>query len=353
MKSIQKSEINNIDSENRFDDLANLYKQIERTVEIFKGIEIPIEKSGINNIVFSGMGGSSIGGALTKDYLYTEIDLPFITIRNYDIPKFVGKNTLIFVSSYSGNTEETIDIYNKARQTGANIISITSGGKLKDISLKDNIPTITIPSGMPPRYAIGYSFAVPLIALSKIGIIGDKSSEIEETINILKSQSKEFSEMDYPEKNPALILANKLINKLPVIYCSEQFFGSVGYRWKCQFCENSKRMAYNNYFTELNHNEIIGWEWKKFQTVEPVIIILTDKEINKRILKTIDITISILKEENIQTELIYSKGESLLARIFSLLYLGDFTSYYLAIINKIDPTPINKIMVLKERLSKI
>ena len=112
-------------------------------------------------------------------------------------------------------------------------------------------------------------------------------------------------------------------------------------------------MAYNNYFTELNHNEIIGWEWKKFQTVEPVIIILTDKEINKRILKTIDITISILKEENIQTELIYSKGESLLARIFSLLYLGDFTSYYLAIINKIDPTPINKIMILKERLSKI
>ena len=126
----------------------------------------------------------------------------------------------------------------------------------------------------------------------------------------------------------------------------------VGYRWKCQFCENSKIMAYNNYFTELTHNEIMGWEWKKFQNLDPLIIILNDKEISERILKTIKITTSILNEENVPIEQFWSKGKSLLSRIFSLVYLGDFTSYYLAILYKTNPTPIKKIEILKKRLNQ-
>mgnify|MGYP005660906039 CR=1 FL=1 len=170
------------------------------------------------------MGGSAIGGMLLKEYLSDEINIPFITIRNFDIPKFVGKETLFFASSYSGTTEETIKTYKKAKQTGAKIISITSNGKLKEITEKDGTPTITIPTGFPPRSALGYLFTIPLLMLVKIGIIKSKSKQIKETINILKTKSKEYSELDDPEKNPALILANKLFNKLPVIYSAEQFF---------------------------------------------------------------------------------------------------------------------------------
>ena len=237
MITIQKAEINKIDSKNLFYIIANFHQQIEFSAELCDKLDFHFEKSKISNIVFSGMGGSAIGGALLKNYLYNEIEIPIITLRNYDIPKFVGEDTLIFVSSYSGNTEETISVYEKAKRAGAKIISVTSGGKLKEISIKDNIPTITIPDGMPPRCALGYSFTTLLITLSKIGFIRDKSLEIEETVSILKEQSKEFSEINNPEKNSALVLANKLSNKLPIVYCSEQFFGPVGYRWKCQFCE--------------------------------------------------------------------------------------------------------------------
>jgi len=353
MNALLTTEIKNIDKENMFDTIANLYKQIEASIEMSEKTNITFKSSNINNIVFSGMGGSAVGGVLLKDYLYNEIKVPFTIIRNYDIPKFVGEDTLIFVSSYSGDTKETLSIYEKAKQKGAKIVSITSGGKLKEISEKDNTSTITVPSGMSsPRCALGYSFTIPLITLMKLGIIDEKSQEIEETINILRAKSKEFSEIENPEKNPALILANKLFNKLPIIYSPEPILASVGYRWKCQFCENSKVMAYNNYFTELNHNEIMGWEWKKFRDLNPIVIILNDREIGERIQKTIEITYSLLNEENVPIEQFWSKGKSLLSRIFSLLYLGDFTSFYLAMLYNTDPTPIKKIETLRRRLNK-
>jgi glucose/mannose-6-phosphate isomerase len=353
MMPITISDLKKIDNENMFVKIANFYQQLESSLEFYDKINIPFETNHIRNIVFSGMGGSAIGGLLLKDYVSNKLDIPFIICRNYDIPKFVGENTLFFASSYSGNTEESLSAYEKAKQNGAKIISITSGGKLKEISKKDDTFNIILPSDVsPPRCALGYSFTIPLLILIKSGLIDNKFKEIEETITNLKEQSKQFSELSYPDSNTPLILANKLLDKLPIIYSVEQFFGAVSYRWKCQFSENSKTMAFNNYFTELNHNEIMGWEWKKFRKSNPMVIVLNDKEIEKKVSKTIDITIEMLNNENIPVEQIWSEGKSLLARIFSLLYIGDFTSYYLAIIKKIDPTPIKKIETLKEKLQK-
>ena len=261
MNIISKSTIMSVDRSDMFDIIAGLPNQIEDSIEICRSITLQYESSQLRNIVFCGIGGSSIGGMLLKEYLYNDLKIPFISIRNYDIPSFIDKDTLLFVSSYSGNTQETLSAYEQAKQKEAKIIALTGGGKLKDLAEKDNIPIIPIPpSGMPPRCALGYSFILPLLALIKLGLIEDKSDEISETAGVLRKQSQSFSSVDHPKGNQALELAYKLMKSIPVIYCKEQFLGPVGYRWKCQFNENSKRTAFNNYFTELNHNEICGWQ---------------------------------------------------------------------------------------------
>ena len=343
-----------VDRSNMFDVIADLPNQVEDSIKICSPITLQYESSQIRNIVFCGIGGSSIGGMLLKEYLYNDLKIPFIPIRNYDIPSFIDKDTLLFVSSYSGNTEEALSAYEKAKQKEAKIIVLTSGGKLKNFAEIDNIPIIPIPpSGMPPRCALGYSFILPLLVLIKLGLIEDKSDEISETAVVLRKQSQSFSSADHPRDNQALELAYKLMSSIPVIYCKEQFIGPVGYRWKCQFNENSKRTAFNNYFTELNHNEICGWESNDTIPFKPYVIILNDKKSrNEKTNKITTITKSILTEENIPFVQCTSTGESLLSQIFSLLYLGDWTSYYLAVINNTDPTPIMKIEEIKRRMTE-
>lgn len=182
-------------------------------------------------------------------------------------------------------------------------------------------------------------------------MIEDKSEEINETVSVLKKQSQNFTSIDHPRNNQALELAYKLINRVPIIYCEEQFLGATGYRWKCQFNENSKRPSFNNYFTELNHNEICGWESIDTLSFKPYIIILNKNNTKEIIDKTIAATKAILSEENIPFVQCTGTGESSLSQIFSLLYLGDWTSYYLAVINNTDPTPIIKIEEFKKRMA--
>ena len=217
MNIISKSAILSVDRSNMFDIISNLPSQLEDSVKICSPLSFQYESSQIRNIVFCGIGGSSIGGMLLKEYLYNDLKIPFISIRNYDIPSFIDSNTLVFVSSYSGNTQETLSTYEEAKQRKAKIIALTSGGILKDLAEKDNIPFIPIPSSeMPPRCALGYSFTLPLLTLIKLGLIDDKLDEITETVDILKKQSESFSSIEHPSDNQALGLAYKLMNSIPI-----------------------------------------------------------------------------------------------------------------------------------------
>lgn len=294
----------------------------------------------LSNIVVCGMGGSAISGDLLAGYLQDEIKVPIIVNRGYKLPRFVNEDSLVFISSYSGNTEETLSAYEKAIKLTKNILCITSGGKLQTLNPKY---TIKIPAGYQPRCALGWLFVPMLIASHKLNIITNKNDELEESISLLLELSKEF-ELD---KSSPYKVAESLLGKLPIIYSDLRFL-AVARRWVAQLNENSKQFAHYNAFAELNHNEIVGFGEPKIDTF---LIILKDKSYNPRINLRIELTKQMFSPHT-EIQEIESKGNSLLARFFYLIYFGDWVSYWLAIIKGIDPTPIERIDWLKKELAK-
>jgi glucose/mannose-6-phosphate isomerase len=332
--------------------ILNFPKQVEEAVTIGESAKVKLNTKNIEHIVASGLGGSAIGGDLIRAYFADKCKVPVIVNRHYYFPEYVGKNSLVVISSYSGNTEETTASYKDALKRKAKIFCITSGGEVERMAKKYKHPCIKIPGGFPPRAALGYSFFPMLIALSKLGFIKDQRKEIQETISLLKTLSARYSDHTSAE-NLALKLARTLYGKLPLIYSAADKFDTVNTRWRGQITENAKTLAFGHVFPELNHNEIVGWEVLKDLMKQIHVVILRDKEDYKRIQLRMDVTKGIIGNLADGITEVHSEGKSLLTRMFSLLYLADWLSFYLAMLNGVDPSPVKKIDFLKEELGKV
>jgi len=305
------------------------------------------------NIVCTGMGGSAIGADIIRSYITDEARIPLSVNRNYTLPNFVGSSSLVIASSYSGNTEETISAYKDASAKGASIIVITSGGQLQEMAGRDGNPVVIIPKGFAPRCALGYSSLTLLILLSKIGIVKDKSRDIDEAIGVLEwLKDEKVGHAVSRKKNPAKYIADSLHLKFPVIYASQGHLDSVVTRWRGELSENAKVLSSGHLFPEMNHNEIVGWENPKSLLEDFVAVMLRDAGDHPRNSRRIDVTEKILEKNKFKVLEVCSFGKGLLARIFSLIYIGDFTSFYLSILNGIDPTPVDRIDYLKKELAK-
>ena len=315
-------------------------------------VSTPNTNPNFKNIVVLGMGGSAIGGDLLSDYLADELSIPIVVIRGYNIPKFVDENSLVFAVSYSGNTEETFSTLKKCLEAKTRVIALTSGGKFMDFSQKNNFPVIKVPAGIQPRAAISYLFFPILKAIERLGLIEQRESEIEETFNILQKLSQEYSAKSPSENNLAKKIALSLYQYLPLVYGSEGLFGAVAMRWKTQINENSKWPYFCNVFPELDHNEIVGYEIENSINQQVKIIYLQDKEGSLRIEQRREITRKIIEKKVAEFIVCPTKGKGKMARMFSLIYLGDLVSYYLAILNQIDPSPVVCIEDLKKELAK-
>lgn len=318
-----------IDSENMIKVLEDYAIQCRDALELPRAVSV---EGKIRNIVVTGMGGSAIGGDLLKSYL-KDVAIPVFVNKGYNMPEWVDENTLVFAISYSGNTEETISSTNDALERKAKIIAITTGGKLGDVV--ENV--IKIPKGYQPRAALGYLFLPMLGVLHNSGIKSVKNSELNEMLNVLKKK-EEF-------KEKAEELAKKIRDKIPVIYSSEML-EPAAYRFRTQINENSKLPAFHNTFPEMNHNEIIGY---KGMSRNYLAILLRDVHDNERVKKRMEICKDLM-EETVDVEEFHVQGEGILARMFSAIYFGDLVSYYLAILNRTNPTPVEVIERLKERL---
>lgn len=310
-------------------------------------------KTKYRNIICIGLGGSAIGADLVRSYIALDAQIPFFVSRNYRLPNFADDQTLVIASSYSGNTEEVLSAYRDARSRGSEIIAITSGGKLSKIAKADGIMIINIPPGLPPRAALGYSFFPLLILLSKIGIIKDQAFFIDDAIrNLRRLKNTRLGCCIKNKDNQAKRIACEIYGKLPVIYAGVDHIDSVATRWRGQLAENSKTLASSHLFPEMNHNEIVGWENPKSVLKNSVVIMLRDAADHPRVSKRMDVTRNMLKKEKIGVIEVASIGKELLARIFSLIYIGDYVSFYLAILNRADPTPVERIVYLKKELSR-
>jgi glucose/mannose-6-phosphate isomerase len=323
-----------VDKTNYLGVLEDFPAQCRNAMALPKGVTV----SGANEIgtvVITGMGGSAIGGDFLKAYMH-DSDIPVFVNRNYKMPNFVDKYTLVFIVSYSGNTEETLSAYNEAVDKGAKTVAITSGGKLAELCEKK----IIVPEGFQPRAALGYLFFPMLGILHNARIANVKNAELNETLKLVKDTER-FKDM-------AQKIVKKIDNRVPVIYSSE-LLGPVAYRWKTQFNENAKMPAFYHLFPEMNHNELVGFagmDRKKF-----VVIMLRDEQDNDRVKKRMEICKELM-EERVDVIDVHTEGKSLLSRMISTAYLGDFTSYFQAIKNRVDPAPVDIITALKEKLAE-
>ncbi len=304
-------------------------------------------------IVFAGLGGSAIGADLVRSYLYFESKLPIQVVREYDLPAYVDSSTLVFIVSYSGNTEETLSAYHQAREKRASIIAVSCGGALRDNCRRDNVTFIEIPAGLPPRCSLGYLSIIPLCVLARLGLSKDVAVSIDRTITVLEDLKRnKLNPAIGLRDNVAKYVARKLFNKFAVIYSGSIHFDVVATRFRGQLNENSKSLASTHVFPEMNHNEIMGWEHPQKLFRNFLVIMLRDRGLHPRVNRRMDITREILSKEGVNVVEIYSQGEGLLARMFSLIYIGDFVSLYLAVLYGIDPTPVERVTYLKKKLAE-
>jgi len=286
----------------------------------------------INRVVICGLGGSAIGGDILRT-LFCKVKTTIHVNRNYFLPSFVNEKTVVLATSYSGNTEETISSFKQALQKGCLIFAISSGGELEKLSKQKGIHHLKVPGGMPPRCAVGY-LTIPMIKLLE-KILRVKLFNYKELVDVLGKLSERYHPEIKTENNFTKQMALKLKGKIT------------------QFNENSKILASWNTFPEMNHNEVVPWSGEgeiDLNLFYP--IFLRDKAELRRISKRIEITQDLIKEKGVEYSEIWTEGECLLSRIFSLIYTGDWISFYLAISQSVDPTPIKFIELLKNELKK-
>ena len=335
--------IKKYDSQNQFQVLCDTFKQVSFAWENKTDLS-SLKHKKYTSIVFCGLGGSAISGDLLNDYLSGELRFPFIVIRGYNLPSFVNEETLVIISSYSGNTEETISCFEQALTKKFRIIVITSGGRIRDIAEKNKIPVINLQSGFQPRYALGQGFFSLLRLMQELGF-SDEEKNVDKIKSLWEHRAKEYS----LNENRALHLADELVGFIPVIYSAE-FLVSSAYRFKSQLNENSKLHAFVNSIPEMNHNEIIGWESYKEKQLFAKVFFLIDKEYNLQNVKRFEILRQIFNEKKIEVLTLSSDQTTKKVRIMDLIFLFDWITFYTSIVRGFDPSEIDFIHRMKKHL---
>ncbi len=308
------------------------------------------------NVVITGLGGSAIGGDMAASLAAIGGDVPVIVNRDYSLPGFVGPNTLVIASSYSGNTEETLSAYAQARSAGCRMACVTSGGELGRMAEADGVPVCRVPGGRPPRASTGFLF-IPTLSILHAHVPLAKSCSpgaISLALPLLEACSVKWGRNAPLDENAAKQTALRLHGRIPIFYGTQGYRGVLATRWKGQFNENAKAHAFAYVLPEQNHNEILGWDQALTQAQNWSVAYLRDPQETDetpRIAKRVDVLKTVIGNRADQMD-IWAEGSTLMERMLSLLYLGDFASVYAAFLNGVDPTAIAGIDLLKAELSQ-
>jgi len=312
---------------------------------------LPPEYSPVDKVVILGMGGSAIGGDIARRLALTESRVPVWVHRDYGLPPFVDRNTLLIASSYSGNTEETLSAFTASLKTPAKKLAITAGGRLKKLAEKRGIPVFVIDYQAPPRAAFPHSF-VPLVGIfQKLGLLDDKSADLKQALKILNKLAGDFVETRPLASNPAKQLAARLWGHLAVIYGGE-ILSEVGRRWKTQLNENGKAWAFFELFPELNHNAVAGYDFPPEVRDRVFVVLLHSALFSPRSQLHYEATAKLLAELGISHEVVEAVGKTALAQVMSLVLFGDYVSLYLAMLNETDPTLLAAVDFVKGYLAR-
>jgi glucose/mannose-6-phosphate isomerase len=300
-------------------------------------------------LVVCGMGGSAIGGDLAAAALGDRATRPITTVRGYGLESWAGPDSLVLCASYSGNTEETLGCFEAAGAAGAGRVALTTGGKLAAAAREESVPVIGIPAGMQPRAAVLYMIVATLECAALCGAAPGLHSEIDTATALLEELVEEWGP-DSADDSQAKAAAAALQGTLPVVHGSGPTVAPAR-RWKTQLNENADAAAFWSELPEANHNEICGWE-RGLGSAPLSAVFLEDPDQHPRIQRRIELTCLEVERAGGSVVRAEARGDSRLERVLSLVLLGDLTSVYLAVLDGVDPTPVEPIERLKAALAK-
>ena len=339
--------IKRLDQQDMYDKIIHLPEQVLKTYDNAKIHRLESPPVKISRLIICGMGGSAISGDIAKAAF--EHLLPIEIVKNYDLP-YCDENTLVITISYSGNTEETLSCLQQAMKAKTMIAAITSGGAMKQL-IQNRYNWIEVEKGFPPRAAIARLFFSLLLLLEEFRIIPSQAEIVKRTAALLIKKAASICLAVPAAENLAKLAANQIKGKIPVIYSCDAALFSLACRWKCQINENAKYPAFCHTLPEMNHNEIEGWE-EQLITKKLLPILLGNLHEKPRLQKRKEILKNLFSANEIEYLEFFAEGGSLIEKIFSLVYLGDMISYYVAILQNTDPTTIDFIDHLKTSLER-
>ena len=348
-------EINKLDTGNVLTSIESLGAQIRQAWEEVRQREVPAACHLAKNVIVSGMGGSALGGRIVDSLLADRARVPIEVVTEYNLPNYVNKDTLIILSSYSGNTEETLAAANEALNRGAMVYGVTTGGKLADFLSENGFEGYRYdpkenPSNQ-PRMGLGYSIASVLAVLSQCEFINLLGSEMEEAITEAERLITDYGANVPENENVAKALAQKLKGKVPVIVASEHLVGSA-HTFKNQLNENAKTFGLTFDIPELNHHLMEGL--RNPHEIKNILhfLLIESAHYSKRVRIRYPITKEVVEKNDIETEVYVTRGSKKIIEIFEILVLSSYVSFYLAMLYGLDPTPIPWVDHFKERLAR-
>ena len=341
----------NLDSTDLRHRLYTFPLQCLRAWEQAQDFKMPREYQVVDRIVVLGMGGSAIGGDLLAGVASLEESPQIEVNRDYDLPSYVAKDTLVLACSYSGDTAETLSGFRRARSKGAKLVVVTRGGILGQEAKEAAIPLFAIDYEGEPRSALGYSFLVPLGILVNLGLLSDKALDVKEAVESLSQLAERLNHRIPTCENPAKGLALELQDKLSVIY-GGGFFQGVARRWKTQLNENSKVWALWDVLPEAHHNSVVGYALPGKVKELALVVLLRPEPLHPGLALRYHVTEELLESQGVAYRSIAGEGYTPLSQILTTVLLGDYTSYYLALLQGVDPSPVPPIDFIKDRLMR-
>jgi glucose/mannose-6-phosphate isomerase len=339
-----------LDPDDMYRRVEQLPDQMQDAWQRAASVELPDDFRSARSVLVAGMGGSAIGGSLVEAYGADEIPLPFSVWRGYGLPGYADKNTLVIAVSYSGNTEETLSGLLAARERGCKLLAISTDGQVAEYANNWQIPFMTFQYEAQPRATLGYLFTPLVRIFDRLGFLPPQQAAYDEAYRVAREAKELWGAAVASSNNLAKQIASETRNRAVIAY-GAGYLSAVARRWKTQVNENSKNWAFWEEFPELNHNAIVGYEYPNGLVDSVHVLMLSGSHLHKRVRIRMDVTEKLLAQFKVPYRVLEARGDEKLAQMFSLIALGDYISYYLALLNGADATTIDPINFLKASLA--
>jgi glucose/mannose-6-phosphate isomerase len=331
--------------------VIGLARQVGEGFAIGRSLDPLPSGDDLTAVVFCGMGGSAIAGDVLRSLAAPRLSVPVVVVRTPELPAFVGPRSLVIASSYSGNTAETLALFDEALERGGRVIALTSGGEIARRAGAAGTAAALVPGGLMPRAAFGFLSIATLGALVAVGLLPDLASDVDATVTELEDVVARLGPDVPTDANAAKSLARRVVGRVPIVWGAEGIAAVAAARWKAQFNENAKVPSFASALPELDHNEVVGWS--PSQGDRFAVIALRHPEEHPEVAQRFGLSLEIAASSGAVVEEVHASGPSTLARLMTLVQTGDLVSTYLGLTRGVDPSPIEAIARLKAALADV